>query len=77
MNSGTFEARMRALAYFHSLRVLPGAWTVIRVDGHGFSRFTATGLKKPLDPALPCTDDPDSRGVARWAGRAVRLHRER
>jgi tRNA(His) 5'-end guanylyltransferase len=33
MNSDTFEARMRALEYFHSLRVLPGAWIVIRVDG--------------------------------------------
>jgi tRNA(His) guanylyltransferase len=50
MNSDTFEARMRALEYFHSLRVLPGAWIVIRVDGHGFSRFTATGFEKPFDP---------------------------
>lgn len=49
MNSDTFEARMRALEYFHSLRVLPGAWIVIRVDGHGFSRLTATGFEKPFD----------------------------
>jgi tRNA(His) 5'-end guanylyltransferase len=40
---------MRALEYFHSLRVLPGAWTIIRVDGRNFSRFTETGFEKPFD----------------------------
>ena len=33
MDPNEFEARMRSLEYFHSLRVLDGAWTVIRVDG--------------------------------------------
>lgn len=49
MDNDTFEQRMRALEYFHSLRVLPGAWIVLRVDGRGFSRFTAQRFKKPFD----------------------------
>jgi tRNA(His) 5'-end guanylyltransferase len=44
-----FEQRMRALEYFHSLRLLPGAWPVLRVDGRGFSRFTETRFDKPFD----------------------------
>jgi len=49
MDPNDFETQMRALEYFHSLRVLPGAWTVIRVDGRSFSRFTETGFEKPFD----------------------------
>jgi tRNA(His) guanylyltransferase len=49
MDSDEFERRMRASEYFHSLRLLPGAWTVIRVDGRGFSRLTETGFEKPFD----------------------------
>ncbi len=49
MDPNEFEQRMRALEYFHSLRILPGAWTVIRVDGRSFSRFTETGFEKPFD----------------------------
>ncbi|MFE9694302.1 tRNA(His) guanylyltransferase Thg1 family protein [Micromonospora sp. NPDC005806] len=44
-----FEARQRARESFHSLRVLPGAWTVIRVDGRGFSRLTEQRFDKPFD----------------------------
>ena len=40
---------MRSLEYFHDLRVLPGAWTVIRVDGRSFSRFTESRFEKPFD----------------------------
>jgi tRNA(His) 5'-end guanylyltransferase len=40
---------MRALEYFHGVRLLPGAWVVLRLDGRGFSRFTA-GFQKPFDP---------------------------
>jgi tRNA(His) guanylyltransferase len=40
---------MRKLEYFHGLRVLPAAWTIIRVDGRGFSRFTQTHFEKPFD----------------------------
>lgn len=43
------ETRMRALEWFHSLAVLPGAWTIIRVDGRGFSRFTEQRFDKPFD----------------------------
>ncbi len=49
MDPNEFERRMRELEYFHSLRVVPGAWTVIRVDGLSFSRFTETGFDKPFD----------------------------
>lgn len=52
MDPTEFEAQMRALEYFHSIRVLPGAWTVIRVDGRSFSRFTMTGFEKPFDERL-------------------------
>lgn len=44
-----FEARMRALEYFHRLKLIAGTWTVIRVDGRGFSRFTASRFEKPFD----------------------------
>jgi tRNA(His) 5'-end guanylyltransferase len=58
MDRDTFEQRMRALEYFHSLRVLPGAWVVLRVDGRSFSRFTEAHYHKTLFiPALletPC-----------------------
>ncbi|TMR27131.1 tRNA(His) guanylyltransferase Thg1 family protein [Actinomadura geliboluensis] len=44
------ESRMRAREWFHSLTLLPGAWTVIRVDGRSFSRFTESRFDKPFDP---------------------------
>ena len=50
MKPDDLEARMRALEYFHSLKVLPGAWTVIRVDGRSFTRLTQhAGFEKPFD----------------------------
>lgn len=49
MNNDDFEARMRALEYFHNLKLVPGTWTVIRVDGRGFSRFTEPRFQKPFD----------------------------
>jgi tRNA(His) 5'-end guanylyltransferase len=50
MKPRDFEARMREMEYFHSLRLLPGAWTILRVDGRGFSGFTKTRFEKPFDP---------------------------
>jgi len=44
-----FEARQRAREYFHALTVLPGAWTVLRLDGRGFTRFTGQRFDKPFD----------------------------
>lgn len=50
MKGDDFEARQRAREVYHSLTVLPGAWTVIRVDGRSFSRFTEARFDKPFDP---------------------------
>ena len=44
-----FEGRMRALEVFHTLRLPPGAWVILRLDGRGFSRFTETRFEKPFD----------------------------
>jgi len=44
-----FDRRMRELEYFHALRVLPGAWPVLRVDGRSFSRLTEERFEKPFD----------------------------
>lgn len=52
MNNDDFEARMRALEYFHTLKLVPGTWTVLRVDGRGFSRFTQGRFEKPFDERL-------------------------
>jgi tRNA(His) 5'-end guanylyltransferase len=52
MKPDDFEKRSRALEYFHSLRLIPGAWAVVRVDGRGFSRFTEAHFEKPFDLAF-------------------------
>lgn len=49
MKTDDIEARMRALEYFHSLRALPGAWLVVRVDGRSFTRLTKDRFEKPFD----------------------------
>jgi tRNA(His) guanylyltransferase len=49
MDSDRFEAYMRRFEYFHDLRLLPETWTVIRVDGRGFSRLTTAAFDKPFD----------------------------
>lgn len=49
MDSDSFDAKMREGEYFHNLRILPGAWVVIRVDGRGFSKFTESRFEKPFD----------------------------
>ena len=49
MDNQSFENRMRELEYFHNLRILPGAWVVVRVDGRSFSRFTESRFEKPFD----------------------------
>lgn len=50
MNADEFEAAQRAREWFHGLTVPVGAWTVIRVDGRAFSRFTEEHFDKPFDP---------------------------
>jgi tRNA(His) guanylyltransferase len=37
------------LKTFNSLRLLPGTWIIIRLDGRSFSKLTKTSLKKPFD----------------------------
>lgn len=49
MSPDDFEQRMRALEYFHDLRVLPGTWPVLRLDGRSFSRLTEARFDKPFD----------------------------
>jgi tRNA(His) guanylyltransferase len=49
MKNDEFEKRMRALEHFHELRLPPGVWAVLRVDGRSFTRFTETGFEKPID----------------------------
>ena len=49
MKANSFEKQMRALEYFHDLRLLPGAWAIVRVDGRTFSSFTETRYEKPYD----------------------------
>jgi tRNA(His) guanylyltransferase len=43
------EERMRELEWFHDLRVLPTAWTVIRVDGRGFTKLSERHFERPFD----------------------------
>src|SRR5690349_13297066 len=55
--------RMRELEYFRPVRLLPGAWSVVRLDGRGFSRFTGAHFEKPFDPRF--------RDLMAATGRAV------
>lgn len=50
MHPDEFERRMRALECYHELRVPPGAWIILRLDGRRFSRFTESRFEKPFDP---------------------------
>jgi tRNA(His) 5'-end guanylyltransferase len=49
MNPDELADRMRQGEVFHSLRMLPGAWAVLRVDGRGFFRLTEERYEKPFD----------------------------
>lgn len=52
MKGDDLEARMRELEYFHGIRLLPGAWAIVRFDGRGFTRFTGERFEKPFDAAF-------------------------
>ncbi|WP_205678850.1 tRNA(His) guanylyltransferase Thg1 family protein [Aquisphaera insulae] len=52
MKPSDFEARMRSGEFFHDLRMLPATWAVLRLDGHGFTRFTARRFQKPFDASF-------------------------
>jgi len=49
MNQQQFEDKMRRGEAWHGLRVPDDVWTVVRVDGRGFSRFTQQHFQKPFD----------------------------
>ncbi len=49
MKSRAFEEQMRRGEYFHGLRVPDQVWTVLRLDGRSFSKFTAERFEKPFD----------------------------
>ena len=48
MDSDAFEAAQRQREWFHGLRIPPGMWAIIRVDGRSFTRLTEE-LEKPFD----------------------------
>jgi tRNA(His) guanylyltransferase len=52
VNSHEFAASQREREWFHGLTVPPGLWTVIRVDGRGFSRLTEEHFAKPYDERM-------------------------
>ncbi|MCE9673327.1 tRNA 5'-guanylyltransferase [Myxococcus stipitatus] len=52
MDPDELARRVRQGELFHALRLLPGAWAVLRVDGRGFSRFTQERFEKPFDPVF-------------------------
>ena len=49
MDADEFEAAQRAGERFHALTVPAGMWTILRVDGRAFSRFTRDRFEKPFD----------------------------
>jgi tRNA(His) 5'-end guanylyltransferase len=50
MNADAFEAKLRKGETFHGLRVLDGAWIIVRMDGRSFSKMTvAAKFEKPFD----------------------------
>ena len=49
MDNGKFERQMRSQELFHALRLSKNTWTVIRVDGRSFTRFTEKHFEKPID----------------------------
>lgn len=52
MRPDDFDAELRRLELYHTLRVVPDAWAVLRVDGRSFSRFTESRFDKPFDPRM-------------------------
>ncbi|WP_331770588.1 tRNA 5'-guanylyltransferase (plasmid) [Embleya sp. NBC_00888] len=63
MDADRFEASQRSREWFHSLVLLPGAWTVIRVDGRSFSRFTEQHFDKPFDERFAALMDETAQAL--------------
>lgn len=49
MTANEFERKMRQGEMFHALRLPLNAWTVVRIDGRSFSRYTESRFEKPFD----------------------------
>lgn len=48
-----FESRLKAGEYFSGLRLPPGMWTIVRLDGRSFHRLTEQiGAARPYDERL-------------------------
>ena len=78
MNPDDFEQRMRALEYFHeALRVLPGVWPVLRLDGRSFSRLTESRFEKPFDVRFHELMCGTTEALVAEAWARLRIHRER
>jgi tRNA(His) 5'-end guanylyltransferase len=52
MRPQELERQMRALEIYHPIRLPPGAWVILRLDGRGFSRLTADRFAKPFNLAF-------------------------
>ncbi len=49
MKTNALGDKLRRQEVYHSLRVPLGVWTIVRVDGCGFSKLTASHFDKPFD----------------------------
>jgi tRNA(His) 5'-end guanylyltransferase len=49
VDSRAFAREQRAREWFHRLTVPPGVWSIVRLDGRGFSRLTMDRYTKPFD----------------------------
>jgi tRNA(His) guanylyltransferase len=50
MAHSDFDIRMKGLEIYHGLKVPPGAWPILRIDGRGFSGLTSrVNFEKPFD----------------------------
>lgn len=57
MTGNDFATRIRQFERYSSARLMPDCWTIVRVDGRGFSSLTAARFEKPFDTtfhALMC-----------------------
>lgn len=63
MDNDEFESRQRAGEWFHSLTVPPGVWTVVRVDGRSFSKFTEERFEKPFDAKFSALMEQAARAL--------------
>lgn len=61
MGKQSLEKRMRPFEYFNAMRALPDTWTILHMNGRGFSRLMAPRFAKPsatrIDDELPIRDD--------------------